>query len=190
MSAEVESPETRANDVGPADRRVRSMMTRPPRFLLAAFTGGGLGGVVNMAAAMVLFRWANDASPMRVLLAVASGVFGEDAMAGGWLLAAIGFGLHMVIAVGAGGVYVAVMRVAPGLFRNLHVSCLAFSVGVYVVMNHVVVPVSRTVFVPPTDPLMISLRFVIQLVTIGYPIALAADRLVLKRLQPVGIDAG
>ena len=164
-----------------------SMTQREPRYVLAALAGGGLGGVVNMAAAMVLFGLTNDASAMQVLLAVASGVFGEAAMAGGWVLAATGFSLHMVVAIGAGGVYVGVMRVAPRLFRNLHVSCFVFSVGVYVVMNYIVVPLSLTVFVPSTDLVMVSARFVIQLVTIAYPIALAADILIRQRLRPVGM---
>lgn len=140
-----------------------------------------------MAAAMALFRLANDASAVQVLLAVASGVLGDAAMAGGWVLAATGFGLHMVIAIGAAGVYVGVMRVAPGLFRNLHISCVAFSLGAYVVMDFIVVPLSLTVFVPSTDLVMVFLRFIIQLVTVSYPIALAADSLVRQRLQPAGM---
>ncbi len=130
--------------------------------------------MLNIIVAMVLYSQTRDASPLLVLQAIASGLYGQAALQDGLISAFIGLMAHMAISFVAAGIYVSFMRIAPILFRNMIGAIVAFSIGVYIVMNYIVVPLSATVFSPSTDPIMIGIRFLIQVFTFGVPIALSA----------------
>ncbi len=130
--------------------------------------------MLNIIVAMVLYSQTRDASPLLVLQAIASGLYGQAALQDGLISAFIGLMAHMAISFVAAGIYVSFMRIAPILFRNMIGAIVAFSIGVYIVMNYIVVPLSATVFSPSTDPIMIGIRFLIQVFTFGVPIAFAA----------------
>ena len=130
--------------------------------------------MLNIIVAMVLYSQTRDASPLLVLQVVASGLYGQAALQDGLISAFIGFMAHMAISFVAAGIYVSFMRIAPILFRSVIGAIVAFSIGVYIVMDYVVVPLSPTVFSPSTDPTLIGIRFLILVFTFSVPIALSA----------------
>ena len=149
-------------------------LSRRPAYFLAIFTGGGIAGLLNVIVAMVLYSQTRDASPLTVLQVIASGLYGQAALQHGLISAIIGLVVHMAISFIAAGIYVSFMRIASVLFRSTIGATVAFSIGVYIVMDYIVVPLSATVFSPSTDPIMIGIRFLILVFTFGVPIALSA----------------
>ncbi len=138
--------------------------------------GGVIGATLDLSYAILFWWFHNDAPPMKVLQSIASGLLGPSAFSGGVATAAMGFGLHYVIALCAAAVYV----FAAGSLRNLihrPVLCGAtFGFLMFAFMNLVVLPLSqahpRTSF--PLVPIITDLLSHVFL--FGVPIALATRR--------------
>ena len=80
-------------------------MTPSSRSVLRGILAGGLvAGILDITDALV-FHGLRGVSPVRILQAIASGLLGRDAFAGGAATAALGLSLHFVIAFGAAAVY-------------------------------------------------------------------------------------
>ena len=84
----------------------------------------------------------NGGTPVRVLHAIASGVLGRDAYQGGVPAAALGLGLHFLIAIGAATVYLLASRQLPVLLRRPVICGLTFGLAVWVFMYYVVLPIT------------------------------------------------
>lgn len=143
------------------------------RQLDAIVVGGLLAGTLDILAAFAM-SWPR-AAPARVLQSIASGVLGPSSYQGGLRTAALGLLLHFVIALGAAAVYGAASRQWSVLWLRPVRCGLAYGVIVYLVMNLVVVPLSRIGFRLPAWP-SIALLVVIHMVCVGLPIALATAR--------------
>lgn len=139
----------------------------------AILWGGGLAGVLDLIAALVLYGL-RGAAPQRILQSIASGLLGRAAFEGGAATAALGTGLHFLIAFTAAAVYVAASRRIPLLVRRPVLCGLAYGVAVYLVMNWVVVPL--TIGRGPFRPGLAATLVVIHMACVGLPIALAAAR--------------
>ena len=135
--------------------------------------GGLLAGALDIAAAFAM-SWPR-VGPTRVLQSIASGLIGRAAYQGGAPTAAFGLALHFTIALSAAAIYYAASR-RWVVLRTRWVACgLAYGVVVYLVMNLVVLPLSRIGFrVPPWST--VALLVVIHMVCVGLPIAWAAAR--------------
>jgi Na+/proline symporter len=140
----------------------------------AIVAGGLAAGVLDILAAFAL-AGSRGGSPVRVLQFIASGVLGAGAFQGGAPVAALGLFLHFVIATGAAAVFVAASRIWPRLTREAIVAGSLYGVAVWLVMNQVVVPLSRVAQRPPAPGAM-ALMIGIHVVCVGLPIALAARR--------------
>ena len=138
-------------------------------------TGGGLAGLLDIAYA-VLVAWFGGGQPTRVLQAIASGVLGRDAYAGGALTAALGLMLHFVIACGAAATFLVTSRGWPWLLRRPLVAGPIFGLCVWVVMYQVVLPLTfgRPWTMPA--PLALAGQLAIHAFGVGLPIALVANR--------------
>ena len=137
----------------------------------AIFWGGTAVGILDILAAFVL-RAYYGVPPARVLQGIASGALGAEAFRGGWATAALGLALHFFIAYAAAAVFWAASRWWPALARRAVPAGLAYGVAVHVVMNQVVLPLSRVNFRPPPwhySAIMIG----IHMAFVGLPIALA-----------------
>ena len=146
------------------------MPLRPVQPLLLA---GALAGVLDILAAFAV-SWPR-VPPVRVLQYIASGVLGPAAFRGGGVTAGVGLALHFVIATGAAAAYYAASRHWPPL-RRYPVACgLAYGVVVYLVMNAVVLPLSR-VTVRGTSWTSVLVMIAIHMVCVGLPIALVISR--------------
>lgn len=133
--------------------------------------GGLLAGALDIAAAFAM-SWP-QVRPMRVLQSIASGLLGRPAYQGGAATAALGLALHFTIALSAAALYYAASR-RWGALRTRWVACgVAYGVVVYLVMNLVVLPLSRIGFRRPAWS-TVALLLVIHMVCVGLPIAWAA----------------
>jgi len=114
--------------------------------------------------------------PSRILQSVASGVLGADAYQGGASTAALGLGLHYLNALIITAIFFAAAALVPALVRQPLAIGVAYGLVVYLVMNYVVVPLSR-IGPRPTPPTAIWVTGVlVHMFLIGVPIVMAAAR--------------
>lgn len=148
-------------------------MRRPaPIVILAA---GGLAGVLDITATCTLWGF-RGVAPVRIFHAIASGLLGRDAaVAGGWKTAALGLALHFFIATSAAAVFYAASRLLPFLISQPLIWGPVYGVVVYLVMNHIVIPLSAMKPSPPV-PIMVAAQIVIHMVCVGTPIVLIVRR--------------
>lgn len=147
-------------------------------WIRAILVGGAIAGVLDITYACVHSYAASGRTPEQVLRSVAAGAIGlEAAKAGGAGTAALGLLLHFVIALSMAAFFVGATRVEPRLNRWPVVAGLIYGLGLYVVMNHVVVPLSALgpVFHAPTGQFFYG-ALVTHTLFVGIPIALCARR--------------
>ena len=137
--------------------------------------GGLVAGTLDILDAFVFSYARGGVSPLRVLQAIASGWLGRSSYEGGLPTAALGLGLHFFIATAAAAVFVTASRFLPVLLRRPVQLGLAYGVAVYVVMNHVVLPLSAFRTGPFAWPGFIN-GVLIHALGVGLPIALIARR--------------
>ena len=106
----------------------------------AVVLAGLAGGAADILTAFVIYR---PATPERILQSVASGLLGPASFEGGMTAAAIGLVAHFVIAIIFAALFVIAAGMAPVLLKRPVLSGLTLGVGVYGVMNAIVVPLSQ-----------------------------------------------
>lgn len=140
------------------------------RTILAA---GAVAGVLDILYVIIFYAFRN-VSPARILQSVAAGLLGrEAAVKGGTATAALGLGLHFVIATGAAAVFYAASRKLRFLVEKPIVGGLLFGTGAWLFMQLVVLPLSA---VPPRSfpPAEWHVGFIAHLTCVGLPIAFVA----------------
>jgi len=142
---------------------------------LAIFWGGLMCGVFDITQAFIAFGIQNGAKPATILQSVASGLLGVKAFQGGARTAALGAGLHFVIAFGAATVYYVASRWIPFMTGHAVFSGLLYGEMVFLFMHFVVVPLSAA---PPGKFTMAVLITgpIGHMFLVGLPIALAARK--------------
>ena len=144
----------------------------------AILAGGLIAGALDITYAIVLWWLRAKVSPMRILQSVAAGLLGKASYEGGAGTAILGLGLHFFIALVIAAIFVAASRRWPVLARRATVFGPLYGIGVYLVMNYVVVPLSafprRGGGGPP--PVVWITGVLVHMFLIGLPIALAARR--------------
>jgi hypothetical protein len=131
----------------------------------AIIVGGLVAGTLDAVLAFVSFGWGMPRG-------IASALMGRKAFDGGAATWALGLALHYLIALLAAAVYCAASRKLPFLKVNFVFCGLCYGVGVYLVMNLVVVPLSA--FPLPTGPFTVSALIhglVGHMLIIGLPIS-------------------
>ena len=137
-------------------------------------TAGLIAGVLDITAAFVVYGRLGP-TPAGILRSVARGMIGARAATGGLGTAALGLGLHFVIACGAAAVYYTASRKWPALNRRPVVSGVLYGVVVWLVMNYVVVPLSA-IGRWPTFTGVTAIIIVVHMLFVGLPIALVVSR--------------
>ena len=133
-------------------------------------------GVLDIAYAIVFPYVRGGTRPERVLQSVSSGALGRDAYAGGSATAALGLGFHFPIAFTITAIFFAAAARMPALTRRPLVTGALCGIGVYLVMNFVVISLSRIGPRPrPVAAVMIA-GVLVQVFLIGVPIASGARR--------------
>jgi hypothetical protein len=146
-----------------------------PRIAEAILWGGTLAGILDITDAFVVAGF-YGVSPARVLQSIASGLLGRSSFGGGISTAALGLGLHFVIAFTAAAVFVLASLKLPMLLRRPLVFGAIYGVIVWLVMREVVLPLSlfnqgRLTLIGLLNGLFA------HIFCVGLPIALAARRL-------------
>ena len=137
----------------------------------AILLGGSIAGVLDITYAFV-FYGSRGVRPIRILQSIAGGLLGARAYKGGLGTAALGLGLHFLIALGAATVYYAASRKLTFLRRRAVVSGLLYGIAVYLFMNLIVIPLSAF----PRGRFSMSATVtgvIVHMLFIGLPISLA-----------------
>ena len=145
---------------------------------LSSFALGGLvAGTLDISYAIGISYFRSGVLPVRVLQSVASGLLGRAAYSGGLKIAALGLGLHFLIAFSATAVFFLGARWLHILVRHPILTGVVYGILVYAVMNRVVIPLSR---VPPRAAapalVIVITGLLVHMFFIGVPIALASRR--------------
>jgi len=155
------------------------------RFVLA---GGVVAGTFDIVYACVFWAIKLGVSPQRILQRVASGWLGEASLTGGLATAALGFATHFLIATTMSVTYYVVARRRPALWERPVPYGAAYGLLLYVIMNHIVVPLSRA-GASSSDPLWVGMSIAVHMLLIGLPIALFARCAILVGLRsPVPVS--
>lgn len=150
----------------------------PPRALPTILLGGSIAGLLDGLDAVVFYRAAFGVPPARLFQGIAAGLLGRaESFRGGWRTVVLGIALHFTVAIGAAAFFYAASLMIPALYRRPWLCGPAFGIGLYLFMQHVVIPLSaigkRSHPAPLSDILdqLISHAFFV-----GLPIALVARR--------------
>jgi hypothetical protein len=149
-------------------------MRRNPA-VFAILVGGAIAGALDITYAIVFSAY-RGVPPMRILQSVAGGLLGKAAFDGGAPVAALGLFLHFFIAFTIAAIFYFASRRIPFLSRRPVVSGILYGIGVYAVMNLVVLPLSAY---PPRKSfplIVIATGLLVHMFFIGVPIALAASK--------------
>lgn len=142
--------------------------------------GGLVAGTFDIVYAIVFWAVKRDLPPSRILQSVASGLLGKASFNGGIATAALGLALHFFIALSMAVTFWLVARRLPVLTIRPVVCGALYGLGLYAIMNYVVVPLSAA-GPGARDPLWVSLSVVVHALLIGVPIALFARRAIAER---------
>ena len=141
----------------------------------AIVAGGLAAALLDAADALVAYKLAFGMSPLVIYQFVASGLLGKAAYTGGAGSAFLGLGVHCLVAFTSATVFVLASERFPGLRRGAVGWGLAFGVGVFAVMNFLVIPLSRIGASVPSFPVVAN-GLLAHAFLVGLPIALAARR--------------
>lgn len=107
-----------------------------------AALGGGVGGLLDIIYAIVLWGFILGGSPVAILQSIASGILGPAAYDGGTGTAVLGLALHFCIAFCMALTYVLAARRLPVLTSRWLLMGFLYGFVLFAVMNFVVVPLS------------------------------------------------
>ena len=140
--------------------------------------GGLVAGALDILYACVFWGVRRGVPARRIFQSVAAGVLGKATFDGGLQTAALGLALHFFIAISMAVAYYVVARRWALLWRQPWLGGAVYGVFLYVVMNYVVVPLSRA-GAGSKDALWITLSVAAHIVLVGIPCALFARRAVM-----------
>jgi hypothetical protein len=145
--------------------------------------GGLVAGTLDILYAMLFWSMKANVPSTRILQSVASGVLGKASFEGGTRTAALGLGLHFFIALSMSVAYYLFAGRLPILHRRPLICGAVYGLGLYIVMNFIVVPLSAAM--PGSkDPVWVLLSVLVHMLLIGVPIALST-RVAVARSQAV-----
>jgi uncharacterized membrane protein YagU involved in acid resistance len=101
--------------------------------------GGIVAGTIDIGAAALIYQ----VSPVVIARAIAAGLLGPASFHGGWQTAALGVLLQWLMSCIIAGIFVIAAQRIASLKTHWIAAGLAYGVLVYVVMNFVVVPLSK-----------------------------------------------
>jgi hypothetical protein len=146
---------------------------RGSRALRAILAGGLIGGACDITFAGIAF-WLRGMGPIRLGQSVASGLLGrEAALAGGVATGILGLSLHFLMALTMAAFYYFVATRVPLLVKRAVFCGLAYGLGIYLVMNFIVLPLSAIGVRGARGPLhLVLLEVLVHMFLVGLPMAL------------------
>ena len=119
---------------------------------------------------------AKGGTALSVLRAVASGLIGSKVIGGGLDIALLGLALHYAIMLGVVLAYWFASRLVALLVAKPFVAGPLYGLGVYAVMNLVVLPLSVIAFKPNYDWASLAIGMGVHMICVGLPIAWIVHR--------------
>jgi len=138
----------------------------------AILLGGLICGIMDITAAFIVYGL-RGSSPILILQSIASGLLGMDAYDGDLATAALGAGLHFVIALTAAAIYHLASRKLQFLIQH-PISCgILYGIAVYLFMHFIVLPLSAFPHKIIYSSGVLIRGFAIHMSCVGLPISLA-----------------
>lgn len=109
------------------------------RILLAILFGGLSAGLMDLCAAMTI----NRLPALTIGRAVATGLYGKASFKMGDEVGYLGVGLHFAMSLLIAAIYVLAAERIAAMRQNVLAAGLLYGVGVFLVMNYVVRPLSK-----------------------------------------------
>ena len=125
--------------------------------------------------AFVFYGLILGVKPLRIFQSVASGLLGRSSFDGGVRTFVFGLLLHLVVAICIAAVFYLASLKLPILIRHAVASGLVYGLIAYLVMNYVVIPLSRIGLRATTMRVFLP-AFIAHAFLVGLPIALLARR--------------
>ncbi|ABF43587.1 hypothetical protein Acid345_4587 [Candidatus Koribacter versatilis Ellin345] len=141
----------------------------PARVLRTILTAGIVAAILD-GSGVSLFYFLKGFPPLRLWQGVASSLLGKDAFLEGWRSGMFGIFLHLCVATTVATIFVLLARRIPFLIRHYVWSGLVYGIGVFLVMNRIVVPLTRVQRRPMAMEGLI-VQLVLHLFAIGLSIA-------------------
>lgn len=141
--------------------------------LTRAVVLGGLTVAVLDGLDAVIFFGLRGVAPVRIFQAIAAGLLGRQAFQGGMGTAALGLVLHLIIATSIVAVACLLARRFPPLIRHPLIAGAVYGIGVWLVMNFVVIPLSAAMPAARSAPVVIN-GLLVHVVGVGVPALLFA----------------
>jgi hypothetical protein len=145
---------------------------------IKAVLGGGLvGGAIDLTFACIVWAVLRGATPIRVGQAVASGLLGEAALSGGVPVGLFGLALHFVMALIMAALYYVTATRIPLLVKHAVPCGIVYGLGLYAVMNFIVLPLSAIGQRGGTGPLYVVIpEILVHMFGVGLVISLFTRR--------------
>lgn len=140
-----------------------------------------LGGMMIGTADLIIYHWfvtsvLGGYPLISVFQYIASGALGESAFAGGIATALLGVLFHFLISIVITGVFILSADRIPLLRHYAIVGSLLYGLGVFIVMNMIVIPLSATPPIPaPTTPQLI-MNLMDHVLVVGLPLGILISR--------------
>lgn len=141
----------------------------------AILAGGSIAGSLDILYAITYWSF-NGLSAERVLQSVASGVFGKASYSGGMATALAGLGLHFAMSYAYAAAFLLAGQRLPQVQRRPAWCGIAYGIGIFFFMRHVVLPLSAFPHPVVFRPLGSTLDLMSHMFFFGLPIALASAR--------------
>nr|WP_295932132.1 DUF1440 domain-containing protein [uncultured Dyadobacter sp.] len=130
-----------------------------------------VAGTLDILAAFLVYAIILEkTSPARILMSIASGIFGKAAYSGGTAMIITGLLLHFVIAFIFTVFYYLISPGLPFLRRQRLLAGILYGVFVWLIMNLGVLPIAFK-GMPLPDPTAALLGIAIVIVAVGIPIS-------------------
>lgn len=159
----------------PTTHRERAPSRRREGPWPSVLAGGVVAGTLDILYACIFWAVEADVPPSRILQSIAAGLLGESSFTGGAATAGLGLLLHYLIACTMSLAYCLAARRWRELTRRYLAWGSAYGLLLYLIMNHIVVPLSAA---PggSRDPTWIVLTIAVHAFLVGVPIAWFAGR--------------
>jgi uncharacterized membrane protein YagU involved in acid resistance len=119
-------------------------MTKSFSTPVAILLGGFIAGTLDVGAAALI----NGRNPLAILLFIASGLLGKASFQGGLPTVMLGLVLQWLMSLVIAAIFVLLSNRIPQLKRHWIAAGLCYGVGIFVVMNYLVVPLSEIGRIP------------------------------------------
>jgi hypothetical protein len=148
---------------------VATITMHESKAVLAIFVGGLIAGALDLTAAFLTFG-------LNAPRAIAGGLLGPTALHGGTGTYVLGVLLHFFIACSAAAIYYAASRALGFMTEHAVVCGVFYGIGVFLVMNLVVLPLSALHVKGPYQLRGLIQGLLVHMICIGLPIGLSVTR--------------